>query len=72
MVQIIPLEESKTKRCHYCETWFDVRYRVSTEELDRVYYGATGHVCCCGKCAKRHYKGNECLLEDLIKNKNRF
>jgi hypothetical protein len=59
MVQIIPYEERKNKLCHYCDTWVSVKYKVNTEELDRVYYGMSGHVYCCKKCLNRHYIGKE-------------
>ena len=58
MMQLIPREERMNKVCHYCDTWVSVKYRIPTEELDRVYYGVSGHVYCCNKCAARHYVGN--------------
>lgn len=59
MMQFATLEERKNKLCHYCDTWVSVKYKINTEELDRVYYGMSGHVYCCGKCAKRHYIGDK-------------
>lgn len=54
MIRLATLDERKIKRCHYCETWMRVKYRIHTEKLDRVYYGMNGYVYCCGKCAKKH------------------
>lgn len=59
MKQLIPVQERSTKRCHYCNTWVSVRWKIPTEELDRVYYGANRYVCCCGRCADKHYISNE-------------
>ena len=59
MMHLIPKEERKNKRCHYCETWMSVKYKINTDELDRVYYGMSGHVYCCKKCAARHYIGDK-------------
>ena len=59
MMQEISPEERRTKRCHYCDTWMSVKYKVPTEELDRVYYGITGHVYCCKKCMIKHYIGDK-------------
>ena len=59
MIHLIPKEEIKKRRCHYCETCVSVSYKVDAKELDRVYYNAKGYVYCCGKCATRHYIGNK-------------
>lgn len=62
MKQLIPQEELKRSRkrcCHYCDTWVSVKWKIPTEELDRVYYGVTGNVYCCSKCADRHYVGSK-------------
>lgn len=60
MMQLIPAEERKNKRCHYCCTWLSVKYKIPVEELDRVYFGIKeGNVYCCNKCAALHYKGNK-------------
>ena len=59
MKQLVPPEERRTKRCHYCETWASVKYKIHTKELDRVYYGMNGNVYCCEKCAERHYIGSK-------------
>lgn len=59
MIQLVSLEERKNKRCHYCDTWLSVKYKVNTKELDRVYYGVSGDVYVCSKCVARHYIGNK-------------
>lgn len=59
MMHLIPLEERKYKRCHYCNTWVSVKYKVDAKELDRVYYNATGYVNCCNRCVTQHYIGNK-------------
>lgn len=59
MMHLVPREERKNKRCHYCETWLSVKYRIDSKELDRVYYGIEGDVYCCNKCAARHYIGSK-------------
>ena len=59
MLKEISLEERKNKTCHYCETWVAVKYKINTDELDRVYYGVSGHVYCCKKCANGHYIGDK-------------
>lgn len=59
MKQLIPQEERRARHCHYCDTWVSVKWKIPTEELDRVYYGMTGHVYCCDKCATRHHIGNK-------------
>lgn len=59
MLKEISIEERKNKTCHYCDTWVAVKYKVNTDELDRVYYGISGHVYCCKKCADRHYIGDK-------------
>lgn len=56
IIEIAP-EERRRKVCHYCDTWVSVKYKIPTEELDKVYYGMSGHVYCCKKCADRHYIG---------------
>lgn len=58
MKQLVSEEEYRTKRCHYCETWLGVRWKISTEELNRVFYGVQGNVYCCDRCAAKHYIGN--------------
>lgn len=40
MMQLIPAEERKNKRCHYCCTCLSVKYKIPVEELDRVYSGS--------------------------------
>lgn len=59
MFHLVPREERKNKVCHYCDTWVSVKYKVHTDELDRVYYGVTGNVYCCNKCLARHYIGQK-------------
>lgn len=60
MMQLIPFEERKNKRCHYCCTWLSVKYKIPVEELDRVYFGIKeGNVYCCNKCAALHYRGGK-------------
>lgn len=60
MIELIEMEDRKKRCCcHYCDTWVSVKYKVPTEELDRVYYGVSGHVYCCKKCVDRHYVGNK-------------
>ena len=60
MMQLISSEERENKRCHYCDTWLSVKYKIPINELDRVYFGITnGSVYCCNKCALRHYKENK-------------
>lgn len=59
MMHLISLEERKNKTCHYCETWLSVKYKIPVEELDRVYYGVSGHVYCCNRCTAIHYVGNK-------------
>lgn len=62
MIEPIPYEERKvnnTNRCHYCDTWVAVKYKINTKELDKVYYGIEGCVYCCKRCAERHYVGNK-------------
>lgn len=62
-MHLIPQEERKNKRCHYCNTWMSVKYKVDAEKLDRVYYGAKGYVYCCNKCVTRHYIGSNVKTE---------
>lgn len=59
MFHLIPYEERKNKRCYYCNTWVSVKYKVHTDELDRVYCGIKGYVYCCNKCVAIHYKGGK-------------
>jgi len=59
MLQLVSHEERKNKCCHYCDTWVAVKYKIHTDELDRVYYGMNGYVYCCKKCADRHYIGDK-------------
>lgn len=61
MIIEIPMEEyrNRNKTCHYCDTWVSVKYKIHTDELDRVYHGMNGYVYCCKKCAKRHYIGDK-------------
>ena len=59
MMHLVPREERKNKRCHYCETQISVKYKIHTKELDRVYYGVDGYVYCCNRCALKHYVGIE-------------
>lgn len=63
MFQLIPREEQKKRRCHYCDTWVAVKYRADAKELDRVYYGAEGNVYCCKRCVTRHYIGSNAEIE---------
>ena len=58
-MHLIPREERKNKRCHYCSTWLSVKYKADAKELDRVYYGAEGYVYCCNRCITKHYIGRE-------------
>ena len=60
MIELIEMGDRKKRCCcHYCDTWVSVKYKIPTEELDRVYYGVSGHVYCCKKCADRHYVGGK-------------
>ena len=59
MTHLIPREERMNKRCHYCDTWVSVKYKIDSKELDKVYYGAEGYVYCCNRCAARHYVGSK-------------
>lgn len=59
MLQMITMEERRTKRCHYCDTWVSVKYRIHSSELDKTYYGVNGYVYCCGKCTDKHYLGDK-------------
>lgn len=36
MMQLIPAEERKNKRCHYCCTWLSVKYKIPVEELAQI------------------------------------
>lgn len=55
LARFISQEEHKNKYCHYCDTWVSVKYKIPTNELDRVYYGMDGYVYCCKKCGEKHY-----------------
>lgn len=59
MIEIVLKEERRKKICHYCDTWLNVKYKVHTSKLDRVYYGMDGYVYCCKNCATKHYIGNK-------------
>ena len=58
-MHLIPIEERIKRRCHYCDTWVSVNYKVDTKELDRVYHNVEGYVYCCNKCITKHYIGNK-------------
>ena len=59
MMHLIPAEERRNKRCHYCDTWLSVKYKADAKELDRVYYNAEGYVYCCNRCITKHYIGSK-------------